>query len=118
MQLNEYPTAISDLQKEILHIDQKLRAQRETVAFCLNSIDRAIAFDQVLKNDSQRKAKRTELMETDADYIKANGELKRLEDLRAELDIDLQLLRNTFSLLKLERREKIAQIELNAAIAA
>ncbi|NJP11925.1 MAG: hypothetical protein HC866_22670 [Leptolyngbyaceae cyanobacterium RU_5_1] len=115
MQLNEYPKAIADLQTEILHIDQQLRSARESVAFCLNNIDRAIAFDQILKNDSQRKAKRTELMESDADYIKASNELKRLEDLRGELDIDMQLLRNTFSLLKLERREAIASMELQAA---
>ncbi|NJP12690.1 MAG: hypothetical protein HC866_27175 [Leptolyngbyaceae cyanobacterium RU_5_1] len=118
MQLNEYPRAIADLQQELLHIDQKLRLQRETVAFCLNAIDRAIAFDQILKNDNQRKAKRTELMESDQDYITANNELKRLEDLKGELEIDLQLLRNTFSLLKLERREAIAQLEVTAATAA
>ncbi len=82
MQLNEYPQAIADLQRQLLELDQRLTAQREQVAFCLNSIDRAIAFNQELKNDAQRKAKRTELMETDQDYIQASLELKHLEEMR------------------------------------
>ena len=118
MQLNEYPQAIADLQQELLHIEQHLRQSRESVAFCLNAIDRAIAFNQELKNDQQRKAKRTDLMERDSDLIKSSTELKRLEDVKAELEIDLSLLRNTFSLLKLERREAIAQMELNSSLAA
>jgi uncharacterized protein YxjI len=118
MKLTEYPTAIADLQKEMLKLDQKLRTLRESVAFCLNSIDRQIAFNQDLKNDSQRKAKRAELMETDGDYIEASLQLKNAEDIRAELEIDLQLLRNTFSLLKLERREAIAAMELHTSTAA
>lgn len=115
MQLNEYPQAIADLQQELLHIDQHLRQARESVAFCLNAIDRAIAFNQELKNDPQRKAKRTDLMERDGDMIQASTQVKRLEDLKAELEIDLSLLRNTFSLLKLERREAIARLESQAA---
>jgi hypothetical protein len=118
MQLNEYPQAIADLQRQLLDLDQRLTAQREQVAFCLNSIDRSIAFNQELKNDAQRKAKRTELMETDQDYIQATLELKHLEEMRGQMDIDLKLLSNTFSILKLERREAIARLELNSSLAA
>lgn len=116
MQLNEYPQAIADLQQEIAHLDQLIRDQKETVAFCLNAIDRRIAHDDTLKNDNQRKAKRSELMETDSDLIKESRELKRLEDLKTELDIDLQLLLNLFSLRKLEERRAIATMELQASI--
>jgi hypothetical protein len=126
LELNEYPRATlsvsaeqrAHLQQELLHNSQKIRRERESVAFCSNAIDRAIAFDGNLKNDTQRKTKRAELCEKDRDYIEASNELKRLEDLRGELEIDLQLLQATFSLLKLERRESIAQMEREAAIAA
>jgi hypothetical protein len=118
MKLNEYPTMIADLQRQMLKLDQQLRTLRESVTFCLSAIDRHIAFDQNLKNDSQRKAKRTELMESDPDYIQALLELRQAEDCRAESEIDLQLLQSQFSLLKLERREAIAQMELHASTAA
>jgi hypothetical protein len=118
MQLNEYPQAIADLQRQLLELDQRLTAQREQVAFCLNAIDRTIAFNQELKNDTQRKAKRTELMESDKDYIQSTIELKQLEEIRGQIDIDLKLLSNTFAILKLERREMIARMELNATLAA
>ncbi len=118
MQLQDYPQAIANLQHQLLELDRKLTCQREQVAICTNIIDREIAFSTDLKNDSQRKAKKTELMETDPDYITALIELKKLEDIRANMDIDLKLLGNTFSILKLERREAIARMELNSSLAA
>jgi hypothetical protein len=127
LELNDYPRATlavsaeqrAHLQQELLHNSQQIRRERESVAFCSNAIARATlavsaeqrAFDANLKNDTQRKTKRAELCEKDADFIKASNELKRLEDLRGELEIDLQLLQATFSLLKLERREAIARME-------
>lgn len=116
MNLNEYPKAIADLRLELVKSSRKIQTLKESVAFCLNAIDRAIAFNSDLKNDSQRKAKRAELMETDGDYITAVTQLKAAEDVHAELEIELELLRNTFFVLKLDRREDIARQE--AAIAA
>ena len=72
MTLNDYPQAIADIQKQLLQIQQRLRTAKEAVAFSLSHIDRAIAFDTELKNDTQRKAKRKALMETDSDYIEAS----------------------------------------------
>jgi len=115
MHLNEYPQAIAKLQHQLLDIDRKLTCQREQVAVCLNVIDRAIAFNGDLKNDSQRKAHRSELMETDGDYITDLIQMKKLEDVRGSLEIDLRLLTNTFSILKLERRESIARLEMMGA---
>ena len=118
MTLNEYPQAIAELERQLLEIDQRIISQKEQVTFCLNCIDRTIAFNQELKNDSQRKAERNRLMETDSDYIKAGLGLRRSEAIRAEMAIDLNLLSRTFSLLKLERREAIARLELNSSLAA
>jgi hypothetical protein len=108
MQLNEYPQAIAKLQGHILNLDQQIRTLNESAAVFLAVIDREIAFDLNLKNDSQRKAKRMELMETKADYIEASLALKYAQDKRARLEIDLQLVHNQFSLLKLDRRRSPA----------
>jgi len=117
MKLQEYPQAIAHLQKELLTVQQRLRTAKETAAFCLSNIDRAIAFDKELKNDNQRKAKRAELLEKDGDYIESQQQLRKLEDLQAEMDIELDLLRSQFSVLKLEQREAIARLEAQNSIA-
>lgn len=114
--LIEFPRTIADRQQELLHLEQQLRDQRETVTFCLNAIDRIIARDDSLKNDNQRKARRSELLETDPDTIQASRQLKRLEDLKAELDLDLQLLLNLFTVRKLEERRAIASLELQTRL--
>ncbi len=57
-------------------------------------------------------------MESDEDYIQATIELKQLEEMHGQMDIDLKLLANNFSILKLEKREEIARLELNSSLAA
>jgi hypothetical protein len=116
MNLHDYPTAIAQVQRQLLKRTQQLRTLQEGLAFCLSAIDRQVAFDQGLKNDNQRKARRAELMESDSDYIRALLELRQVEDDRAELEIDLQLLQSQLALLKLERRDAIARLELQASV--
>ena len=118
MQLQNYPTAIAEKQRQLLSIQQQLRVAKETVAFALSGIERKIAFDDTLKNEAQRKAKKKALTETDIDYIEANTALRRLEEVSAEQDIELGLLLNQFSVLKLEARQEIASLEAQSANAA
>lgn len=118
MQLQDYPTAIADKQRELLNIRQQLRIAKETITFMLADIDRKIAFDGDLKNEAQRKAKKTKLMETDLDYIEANTTLRQLQDIEAQEDIELGLLLNQFSVLKLQTRQATASLESQNAIAA
>jgi hypothetical protein len=118
MELNDYPQAIAKLQRELLELDQQIIGLTESVTIFLAEIDKQIAFDQTLKNDAQRKVKRIEMQQADPDYYTASRQLKETQEKRALLDIDLQRLRNEFSVLKLERREAIASMELHASTAA
>lgn len=115
MNLNEYPTAIAKLQRSILEFDQNLIGLVESVKIFEAEIDKEIAFDPLLKNDSQRKARRIELQQCDGDFYQATLLLKQTKEKRDLLAIDLELLRNNFSVLKLDKREAIAQMELQAA---
>ena len=115
MNLNEYPTAIAKLQRSILEFDQNLIGLVESVKIFEAEIDKEIAFDPSLKNDSQRKARRIELQQTDGDFYQATLLLKQTKEKRDLLAIDLELLRNNFSVLKLDKREAIARMELQAA---
>jgi hypothetical protein len=116
--LQQFPEAIADLQRRILRADQQIRQLSESVAIFSAAIDREIAFDPDLKNDAQRRARRSELMESDGDYIEAANALKSAQDQREMLLIELQLLHNQFAVLKLGMREAIALKEMSALDAA
>jgi hypothetical protein len=74
----------------------------------------AIAFDTTLKNDAQRKAKRSELLDEHPNYWEQQEILAQAKAKREAVFIELCLRRNEFSVLKLERREAIARLELQA----
>lgn len=116
--LSEYPQAIAQLQRQMVQLETQIKSLKEIVGYSLNEIDRRIAFDDTLKNDAQRKAKRSQLLETDGDYISAAAQLRQQEIVRDNLAIELELMRSTFSVLKLERRAAIATLELHATAAA
>ncbi|UIE39545.1 hypothetical protein [Leptodesmis sichuanensis] len=117
MKLIDYPAEIAEKQRQLLRIEQHIRRSQEIVNGLTAEIDTAIAFDSDLKNDAQRKAKRLELMST-AEYRKAVANLLMAQDERAEIEIDTNLLRNQFSVLKLQLREAIAARELQMLDAA
>lgn len=115
MNLNEYPQEIAKLQRSILEVDQNLIGLAESVKIFEAEIDKEIAFDALLKNDSQRKARRIELQQIDGDFYQASRRLLQIREKRELLAIDLELLRNRFAITKLEKREAIAQMELQAS---
>lgn len=115
MKLQDYPQVIAKLQRQILGLDQKLIGMTESVKIFEAEIDKAIAFDLTLKNDAQRKARRIELQQTDGDYYQASRLLKETKEKRELLAIELELARNQFSILKLEKREAIARLEAQVA---
>lgn len=117
MKLIDYPAAIAEKQRDLLQADQRIRRLQDVLNRLTAEIDTTIAFDTELKNDAQRKAKRLELMSA-PDYRKAVANLQMAQDERAEIDIDLSLLRNLFSVLKLEKRDTIATRELQVLDAA
>jgi hypothetical protein len=118
MQLNDYPQAIATLQRQILDLDQNILGLQETLCILGVEIEKQIVADASLSNDTKRKARRLELQQSDLDYCKASIELKTAQAKRDGLDIELHLLRNQFAVLKLDRRETIARIELEASQSA
>lgn len=115
MNLADYPIAISNIQKKLLKLEKNIRKLEEFLASAYSAIDREIAFNSELKNEAQRKAKRQELIAGSTEIVTSGIDLQNLKDKQASLEIDLQLLRNQFSILKLEKREAIALLEVQAA---
>jgi hypothetical protein len=117
MKLSDYPVAIAQQQRLLLQAEQHIRRLQDVLNHITAGIDMAIAFDTDLKNDAQRKARRLELM-ADSEYRKSLANLLIAQDKRTEVEIDLNLLRNQFSALKLEMREAITSRELQLVDAA
>jgi len=123
MNLNEYPTAIAKLQAEVFDLDLLIDQTHATVKQIEAEIDSAkparaggyaIAFDAALRNDAQRKAKRQQLLDEHPNYWEQQEILNQYRSKREQTFIQLCLKRNEFSVLKLEKRESIARLELQA----
>jgi multidrug resistance efflux pump len=114
MNLADYPLAIAKLERRILKTSKCIRRCQTHLEQLSVMIEQAIATDLDLKNEQQRKAKRLELLST-SDYQSAQRVLQTYGDRRAALEINLTLLKNRFSVAKLEQRAAIAQMEAIAA---
>jgi hypothetical protein len=110
VKLNEYPQAIALLEEKILVVSCEVEIQTELLGFMDGEIETAIASDSQLKNEQHRKAKRLELQQQ-PDYLAAKSSLKEAKEQQARLAIKLNLLRNEFSVMKLEYRMQIASLE-------
>lgn len=113
MQLHDYPEAIAALQKKLLLQAQQVRELKTALVEMDAGIKYSVAFDTDLKNDRQRDACITELKSA-AGYQALMGELQEAQDQQTELEIELEFLHGQFTVAKLEARERIAQIEMQA----
>ena len=110
MKLNEYPNAIADTELKILGLSKEIEIQNERLSFMDAEIEMAIAADKTLKNEQQRKTRRLELQQ-EPDYLQTKSALKEAKQTRDSWNISLNLLRNQFSIAKLEMRMAIAKLE-------
>jgi multidrug resistance efflux pump len=118
MKLSDYPIAIAQAQRQILTLDQQLIGLQETVSVLVMEVEKRVIADGSLTNDTKRKARRLELQQVDPDFYRASIDLKKAQAKREALEIDLQLLLNQFSVLKLEEKRAIAVMELHSSTAA
>jgi UDP:flavonoid glycosyltransferase YjiC (YdhE family) len=109
MQLSHYPGAIAQAAERVNELDSQLIAVQQLISREEGNAERISAFDPDLKNDSQRKARRFELLLTHQEYQTALNTLMRLTAEKANALAHLEYLRNQFSVAKLEARLAITQ---------
>jgi hypothetical protein len=109
-ELRQYPDQIAQLQKSILRKDQQIRAVERQIEPMILEAEKIVYFDPELKNESQRKVRRAEILDT-SDYLEAQQTFEQLKDERTELLIELERVRDHFSVTKLRLREQIASLE-------
>lgn len=107
LSLTEYPNAIAVQERAHLKTQQELRTAQAALAEVENAIEKAIAFNESFRNDAQRKAARAE-MHSKADYKKALSKAQTLEDKLVEIEIEIRLLKNQFTVAKLLTEQQIA----------
>lgn len=109
MQLSHYPGAIAQAAQRVNEIDSQIMAVQQLINREEGNAERISAFELDLKNDSQRKARRFEVLLTNQEYQTAVNTLIRLTAEKANALAHLEYLRNSFSVAKLETRRAIAQ---------
>ena len=109
MELNHYPGAIAQAAQRVNELDSEIMAVQQLLYRVEGHADTRSAFDADLKNDTQRKARRFEVLLTDKEYQTATNTLMRLTAEKANALAHLEYLRNQFSVAKLETRRAIAQ---------
>ena len=111
LDLNDYPNEIAVKRRQLLRIEQTIRRLSEAATTFANQIDQMVAFDAELSNETQRRAKKAQLRRSDEGYVQASKALADAQDQKTEIEIELQLMRDQFGLLKMQERDRIAQIE-------
>jgi hypothetical protein len=111
MKLSNFPHAIATAQQKLLNLGKDLTIVRNQLLLEENSIDQAIAFSSDFKNDSQRKTAKAQMLQESAPYQSLTQNLADLTDKYNRVDINLQVVKNNFTVAKLEMRERIAKME-------
>lgn len=109
-ELADYPHEIAKARTAIARIDTQIAEIRRRLEQLELEIDGLVAFDPELKNDNQRRAKRGQLKHEQAECIELEANLKTAEQERLKLEIRLTLLRDMFSVAKLQRQLEIATL--------
>ncbi len=109
MELSHYPGAIAQASQRVNELDSEIMAVQQLLYRVEGHADTRSAFDIDLKNDTQRKARRFEVLLIDKEYQTATNTLMRLSAEKANALAHLEYLRNQFSVAKLETRRAIAQ---------
>jgi septal ring factor EnvC (AmiA/AmiB activator) len=107
--LASFPEQLKRLSESLLRAEVEIRKYQAKVDRLTSDIELAIAQDNDLKNEQQRKAKRSELLKAN-DYQTALIYLREAEDSHQRLKIKRQHAADQFAVAKLMAQEHIASL--------
>jgi hypothetical protein len=110
MNLSTFPHAIATASYKLLELGTKQRNLKSAILDIESTIDSAIAFGDC-KNDTQRKAAKAQMLKEHEYYGEFTARLQELSDDSTRAEIKLNLIKNNFTIAKLEARERIAKLE-------
>ncbi|MEP0872427.1 hypothetical protein NDA01_21665 [Trichocoleus desertorum AS-A10] len=106
MNLNQYPQAIAQASTFVNDLESQINSLRQQIYEIEGRVDSQIAGGE-FKNDLQRKAARFDLLQARSEYQDAIADLDQLKDAKAKAITKLELLRNGYSVAKIEARAAI-----------
>lgn len=112
----ELAEGIYTQEMKLLEIDEQLSQTEEALSRYGAELDKEVAFDQTLKNEEQRKARRQELRNGDVNYLRIAEQLKSLQRDKKVAQIDMNRLRNLFTVEKLRFQLNLAEIQNYASL--
>lgn len=117
LSLEKYPDAIYRQQKKLHKIERELQVKQDEIAVLDLEIELEIANDPDLRNETMRKTKRSEMRQSQ-DYIDIKIEIDKINNSLAEGKIELEFIRNNFTVSKLNKREAIAALNQSFELVA
>lgn len=109
MKLSRYPVAIAEAAQAVNALEQRLAELRLDMGRLEGKADLVVAFEVGLKNDNQRKARRFEILDQDAEYQQLQHLQTQIITEKSNAIAHLEYLRNQFGVAKLEVRWAIAE---------
>jgi hypothetical protein len=107
--LSQYPGAIAQAAQAVNEIDHRLNEVKHHLNRLDGNAEMVVAFDVMLKNDNQRKARRFEVLQVNPEFDQATKSLNRLSTDRANAMAMLEQLRNEFTVAKLTAQTTMAE---------
>ncbi len=109
MKLNQYPVTIAQASQAVSAIDQQIAELRRDIAYLEDKADLVVAFESTLKNDTQRRARRFEILDANPRYVELQNRLLSLTADKSNAIAHLEFLRSQFSVAMMEARMAIAE---------
>jgi hypothetical protein len=109
MNLSDYPQQIAQAAHLVNQLDRNILQVRHYLHQQEGQAEAAVAFENDLKNENQRKARRFLLLQTNQKYQDLQQNLIQLTTAKANAMAELERLRNSFSAAKLQARQQVVQ---------
>lgn len=115
MNLAQFPKAIATLERQVLAMKKQLETLVNEVKAIEGEVDFKIAQDASLKNDTQRKGLKSQVLQADKNYQKLLQDLNILQGQKDEKEIDLRQKVAEFQVAKIEAQMQIANLNQMSA---
>lgn len=108
LKLEDYPHAIAQARAAIARCDQRIAELEADIERRNAQFEKWIAEDNDLRNDTQRRAALKEYRYNDVQYQGWLALQRNQQEKRTQQEIRLELLRSSFSVAKIQARQRIA----------
>lgn len=108
MNLADYPDRIHSIECKLIKVSKDLATLADQIQLLENTVDLDISYNPNFKNELQRKAGRSLMLNENQEYLELLKRDSGLSLQRQQLIADLNHAKNSFSVAKLDKQLEIA----------